>query len=362
MKSIDYHAYCDIVNGLGVLNKIKDIAQGLRQNRYHVNLHIYNGTFNDSVRFIKNIMKSKSSVVMLRFSPVGSLVIYIPLLICRLKGSKVVVEIPTPRNIVCKELRKDLIIRNILKIIAMYLFTPLNNLLYTYIVTVEDESNYFKLGSLRKIIKISNPINVGRVCMRKAYPIWPSQCIELIGVAQVDYWHGYDRVLKAISQWKSKYLVRFGYGIKFNIVGNGPALDALRKMSIELNVVDEVVFHGIRKGIELTNIYEKAHIAVSSLGLYRKGLNSASELKSREYCSVGIPFIAVGEDSAFRNQNFRYQIENNNNIKELLDLFEKFAIFYNSIDVKLIRSYAEKNLDVNDVMLNIINKINSHTL
>ena len=60
-----------------------------------------------------------------------------------------------------------------------------------------------------------------------------------------------------------------------------------------------VIFHGFTTGHDLDILYDQCHLAAGSLGMHRKGLTMTSELKSREYCARGIPFIIACGDSDF---------------------------------------------------------------
>jgi hypothetical protein len=114
----------------------------------------------------------------------------------------------------------------------------------------------------------------------------------------------------------------------------------------ELDLDQFVRFTGTLYGENLTAQYETAHIGVGSLGLFRKRLALASELKAREYCAYGIPFLATGIDPDFpENISFRYVVHNSEEIETIIDFFKEFKHFYPKINPAHIRQFAENNLD-----------------
>lgn len=57
-----------------------------------------------------------------------------------------------------------------------------------------------------------------------------------------------------------------------------------------------MIFTGFLKGEELNAQFKNANIGISILALYRKSLNGASDLKTREYMSKGLTVIGTGAD------------------------------------------------------------------
>lgn len=129
----------------------------------------------------------------------------------------------------------------------------------------------------------------------------------MVGVANLSYWHGYDRLIKAISKYKGKDEV------EFHIVGDTePVYSQLKLMASELNVSDKIIFHGSKHSDELRNILEKAHVCVDALGRHRSKNNYNSSIKSKEYAALGLPFIKSHIDDAFDDQQeFIYQVSAN---------------------------------------------------
>jgi len=143
-------------------------------------------------------------------------------------------------------------------------------------------------------ISTANGIDVDRI------PLGPKPVtdasISIIVVANLANWHGIDRILHGLSQYRE------GDGCAraaLHIVGEGPAERELRALSHGLGLDDAVCFHGTRSGAELDALFATADVALGSLGMHRLGLHRSSSLKTREYCARGIPFVMASADSDF---------------------------------------------------------------
>ena len=85
----------------------------------------------------------------------------------------------------------------------------------------------------------------------------------------------------------------------FHLVGDGSELPLYKKLVEEYGLERRVRFYGFLSGEPLSQVYNRADIAVSCLGMYRKGMDRESSLKSREYSARGLPIIAVSPVDIF---------------------------------------------------------------
>jgi len=122
--------------------------------------------------------------------------------------------------------------------------------------------------------------------------------IEIICVADFTKWHGYDRLLRGLAQYKGLPPVHV------HMVGNGPETEAYKRIVHAKKLGSKVTFWGRCDGKELNRLIDRSDVAVSSLGLFRMGWRDASPLKSREYCVRGIPFCYAGNDDDFHERLF----------------------------------------------------------
>ncbi len=305
----------------------------------------------------KEIIKSRNKILLIRNPTNLGIILLLSTFIARLNNCKIIIDIPTPISILVKEILggKKRLIFKYLSAFQLIITSSLPFLFSNIILQYSYENWWYKLGCKNRILLIGNGVNINRLKVRQSFPNWPSTKLNLIGVATVAPWHGYDRILYAMSNFN--FNKKFSYKINFDIIGDGPESGSLKKIVADLKLESYVTFHGtINDSNYIQSIYEKSHLAVSSLGLYRIGLNTASVLKSREYVAIGIPFIYAGNDVDFlNNSNFRFMVDNSDSIEVLLKLFEtlgktKFP------DPIIIRKYAEDNLSIVNKLKFILNK------
>jgi len=98
-------------------------------------------------------------------------------------------------------------------------------------------------------------------------------------------WHGMDRIVDAIARYQG------GTRLEFHLVGPRLPL-ALRSRRHYL------VQHGLLHGQPLDDLLSTMHLAVSTLGLHRKGMREAASLKTRDYAARGLPFVYAYADPA----------------------------------------------------------------
>lgn len=171
--------------------------------------------------------------------------------------------------------------------------------------------------------------------------------INLIGVANVSPWHGYDRLIKGLGDYYRQYLVS-DQRVTFHIVGaQSSCLDELVSLVSAEGITPYVLFHKPSQGKELDLLFEDCHLAVGVLGGHRKGLKVMSPLKNREYCARGIPFFFSHIDPDFLD-GFQYclQIESNEtpiNIRNLIDFLHQLRNKKNV--ASRMRDYAQETLD-----------------
>jgi glycosyltransferase involved in cell wall biosynthesis len=189
-------------------------------------------------------------------------------------------------------------------------------------------------------ITIGNGFDVHSVPVRNP-PKFCGDEIHFICVANVHLWHGLDRFLEGLK-------VYTGFPrVILHIAGEGPEVPNLKRLVDELNIKDRVIFHGFVTGKDIDCLYDKCHIALGSLGIHRKLLSMTSELKARDYCSRGIPFIVSCGDPDFPfDFSYILQIpadESPINIERVIAFAQKISAEYDH--PQQMRKYAETHLD-----------------
>ena len=172
------------------------------------------------------------------------------------------------------------------------------------IVTFSDAQRIFG----QRTINISNGVDFDSI------PLHPYKSndgdIHVIGVAEVHYWHGYDRMVAGLGEYYRKH--KDGRKVYFHIVGGiwkGNLVDSKHAPGIQTlidkyDIAEYVVLHGQLFGKQLDEVFDKCQFAVGSLGRHRSGITEIKTLKNREYATRGIPFIYSETDSDFDNKPY----------------------------------------------------------
>ena len=146
----------------------------------------------------------------------------------------------------------------------------------------------------------------------------------------------------------------------FHVVGDGAERPFLEERVKELHLEKSVIFHGVKTGKELDELFDKCHIAAGSLGLHRIGVSEGSILKVREYCARGIPFIYGAMDSDF-NEKFPYILRVPAD-ESPIDLNAVFSFadraFSDTEHSVKMREYAKENLDWSIKMKRLVEFMN----
>lgn len=213
------------------------------------------------------------------------------------------------------------------------------NKLKNYIDKVTTFTNDDEIFNI-ETIKIENGINVNDV---KPIDIKVnSKQINMIAVSVLEYWQGYDRIIKSLKNYyKNKKDI--DPEIVIHIVGDGREFDKLKKLTQELQLENNVIFYGFLSGKELDNVYEKCQCAIAGLGIFRKRIKFAKTLKIREYTARAIPFIYSTIDESLVNFKYAYKVSDD---EEMIDIKE-IINFLNGLDINLVkkemRNFAEEN-------------------
>ena len=173
------------------------------------------------------------------------------------------------------------------------------------IVTFSDEKEIFG----QRTIRISNGVDMDSIRLNPTPGDEDLQTLHLIGVAEVHYWHGYDRLIAGLGDY---YLHGGERDVCFHIVGGvaegemegSSHAPGFRPLIERYGLQQRVVFHGQLFGAELDQVFAQCRFAVGSLGRHRSGITVIKTLKNREYATRGLPFIYSEQDSDFDRQPY----------------------------------------------------------
>ena len=182
----------------------------------------------------------------------------------------------------------------------------------------------------QRAIIISNGDDFDSIPLHK--PVIMNHELHLIGVAEVHYWHGYDRLIAGIGEYYKNGGKR---DVFFHIVGGvGPSemYDSMHapgfaELMEKYNIKEHVIFHGQLFGDELDAVFNQCQFAIGSLARHRSGITNIKTLKNREYATRGIPFIYSERDSDFDSLPYVVKAPANEspiNICQIIDFVDAF--------------------------------------
>lgn len=128
-------------------------------------------------------------------------------------------------------------------------------------------------------------------------------------------WHGIDRVAEAVQGYRGTARVRL------HVIG---PMDSKTIGDYGGLLGDRIIFHGRKSGPDLDAVMQRMNIAVSTLALYRKNMEEACSLKTREYVARGIPFVLGYSDPDLEHpapgDAFFLQVDNNGSPLDMEDI------------------------------------------
>ncbi len=225
--------------------------------------------------------------------------------------------------------------------------------------TYSDDNNIFGIPT----IQIMNGIVVDKIWLpeRSKHIEKTDAAINLLAVAQMLPAHGYERVINGIANY---YQNKGKRNVMFHLVGDGPECEIYRKITRKYGLEDNVIFYGLKTGMELDNIYSKADIGLGSFGGYKNHLYVSSALKIREYLAHGLPIVSGMKEDVFLKNKPEFYLELPNSPEDI-DI-ERIVCFIDGIRRKykrdelreIIREYAKKTVDMRITMKPIVDYMN----
>ncbi len=204
----------------------------------------------------------------------------------------------------------------------------------------------------KKFVLINNGIRLEDIKVKNQNK---KSSINLLSIANVAFWHGYDRIINGLYEYYKKNPKKEVY---YHCVGEGSELENLKNLANDLKLEKYVIFHGTKVGEELDKIVDDSDVAFGSLGLHRIGVGNP--LKSREYCARGIPFVKSYFDPDFPDSfPFALNIPNDDtpvDIDNVISWYEDLSKNHPDYSLEM-RKYAEENLSWDAKMKPVIEKI-----
>lgn len=214
------------------------------------------------------------------------------------------------------------------------------------VVTFSDAKEIFG----QRTINISNGVDFDSIPLHNYHPSASKpSALHLIGVAEVHYWHGFDRLIAGLGEYFKglRGKTEDVRDVFFHIVGGvGPSemydsmhAPGFHELIEKYGIQDKVIFHGQLFGQALDGVFNQCQFAIGSLARHRSGITNIKTLKNREYATRGIPFIYSEQDTDFDNQPYVLKAsadESPVNIQQIIDFVDT-----NQINPEEIRKTVE---------------------
>ncbi|MBE5917756.1 MAG: glycosyltransferase family 4 protein [Pseudobutyrivibrio ruminis] len=173
-------------------------------------------------------------------------------------------------------------------------------------------------------ISIMNGIDPSCICEKS--PSKNNKLISLVAVSSFASWHGYERIIESLWNYKKKGGLR---NVKLYLVGDGDELKKYKKLVLRFHLENSVVFTGRLTGAELDKIYNESDIGLGIFGLYKKNMKYSSALKIREYLCKGLPVVSGCKEDIFIKYPSDFYLEFSNN-RASID-FDNIVYFYDKL-------------------------------
>lgn len=372
-KKVVYISTVETGNYKGVRNKIQMQCNALKRLGYNVDdltsgartaigqiekllPHAYGLNQRIIKRKLKTYSENQIDYCYYRFSPAcRGMIDILATLKKKNRNIKIVMEIPTfPYLQEMKNIRsipfylKDLLYKNKIHNYVDLIVTP----------SKVNEETIFGVEAM-EIFNGTDVTTIKRRCVLNK----EDNCIRVLGVALISKWHGYERIIRGISDYMTKKAPE-APSVLFYVVGDGPALDELVALTKELNIENSVLFEGRKEGKELDYFYNIADVGVGTLGLYKINNHERdNSLKTKEYCAKGLPFITTRLDYMFDNDELPFVLHVTNDdtpidIKGVIDFVSNlYSKNTNNNIVELMSTYADEHLSWDIVMKRVLTKL-----
>jgi len=127
--------------------------------------------------------------------------------------------------------------------------------------------------------------------------------LKLVTVANIAFWHGYDRIIAGISNY---YKGNPSLRVELFIVGSGnlEILESLKQQVLDDGLDEYVHFLGPKDGTDLDEVFCDADFAIGCLGCHRKKIIEVKSLKNVEYAMRGLQFAYSENNSDFDEREY----------------------------------------------------------
>ena len=222
------------------------------------------------------------------------------------------------------------------------------------IVTISDYHRIFG----QRTIQISNGVDFDSIPLKKMLSKNTS-VIHLLGVAEVHYWHGYDRLIDGLGRYyqnpaNTTVFFHIAGGIWKSEMHDSQHAPGFYELINKYHIEKYVIFHGQKMNEELDELFNEADFAIGSLARHRSGIDKIKTLKNREYAARGIPFVYSETDGDFDKMPYILKVPADESPIDIRRLIR----FYMELDLSPCRIRDSiKNLSWKEQMMKVINNL-----
>lgn len=348
-QKISYFTVSELKPNTGIYFKIAGLVDAARELGYEAELRsVRCEKLRDFIHFYLSIVKCDSKYIFLRDIHSWQMIFSYPFwIICRIQGKYLINDIPTPGQAQLLEMSNNEDRSKLILFISKLLLLikgPVPYWFFNRLIQYGNENSYFSFGNKHKTIMLGNGIEKDRVPLRGKEYLKHKGELHLLGVANLQVSHGYDRVVKAVAEWNKNS----GNKVYFHIVsGNAapPVYNFIKRLVTENHIDQFVIFEPQMDMLGLCEMYSKCDLAIGGVTGYRVGLTHSSALKLREYCLAGIPFMFSCIDDDFPDYlPFCFHVTDEDTCDDIIRVFEEFPVKRNLFSDEEIRQYAIDNL------------------
>ena len=181
----------------------------------------------------------------------------------------------------------------------------------------------------------------------------------IFGVAEVHYWHGYDRLIEGLGKYyqnpaNTTVFFHIAGGIWKSEMHDSQHAPGFYELINKYHIEKYVIFHGQKMNEELDELFNEADFAIGSLARHRSGIDKIKTLKNREYAARGIPFVYSETDGDFDKMPYILKVPADESPIDIHRLIR----FYMELDLspRKIRD-SIKNLSWKEQMMEVINNL-----
>lgn len=200
-----------------------------------------------------------------------------------------------------------------------------------------------------KTLNLSNGVDTNNILPRKPRNSSPS--INLLGVAYLGFWHGYDRMIEGLGKYyEASSNPR---NVNFYIVGYGDkqVIQQYQEMIDKYNLQNHVFLVGKKEKEELDYYYNICDIGIDSMGRHRSNVYYNSSLKGKEYLAKGLPIVSgvTTELDYITDFPFYYRVPADDTPVDINGVLKFYDDIYKDKSkkevVSVIRKFCEDNFD-----------------